>query len=355
MRKGKSLSTSVTAEASQQPSNEQPNPQSSREMQRRSFLKGLGVAGAALSAAPLLRVSAIAEDHGSISKGDAALLRFVAAAEIIESDIWLQYNELAGVQDGEVSKIAAKLIPGYPSYVTGGNPDYTADVKQLDGDMDQYISDNTEDELSHEVFLNAYLASKGAETLNLDTFRTLPSSQATGAKQIGRLTNLTQLTVDTSFCTRYRSRTNPDFGANFPQAIQRCVDLPAIPRDNSDFANADSRAGGRQHRCLPLRFHRAGRQQPVFGDGAEGTRRGSSAHRAQHRRRRSRSLPRVGRLCRKRCAGSRSLPFTDPTNGLTFPDFNATGRSGAADQPHLPGAVRIHQPPLAALRGHSSD
>ena len=98
------------------------NPQPSSEIQRRSFIKGLGVAGAALSAAPLLRVSATADDHGSISKGDAAILRFVAAAEIIESDIWLQYNELAGVQNGEVSKLASKLIPGYPSQVTGGNP-----------------------------------------------------------------------------------------------------------------------------------------------------------------------------------------------------------------------------------------
>jgi TAT (twin-arginine translocation) pathway signal sequence len=242
MSKGKSLFTSVTAEPSAQSSNEQPNPQPSREIQRRSFLKGMGVAGAALTAAPLLRVSASAEDHGSLSKGDAAILRFVAAAEIIESDIWLQYNELAGVQDGEVSKLASKLIPGYPSHVTGGNPDYTADVKNLDSDMDQYISDNTEDELSHEVFLNAYLATKGADTVNLDFFRTLPASQASGSnKTFGRLTNLTQLTVHTDWWTRYRSRRgNPDLGDTFPNAIPTLAvgQHTAIPRTDADVADS---------------------------------------------------------------------------------------------------------------------
>jgi hypothetical protein len=232
--------TPDTAQSSSQETNSQP----SSNIQRRSFLKGLGVAGAALSAAPLLRVGAAAEQGGgSISKGDAAILRFVAAAEIIESDIWLQYNELAGIQDGEVSKLAAKLIPGYPSQVTGGNTDYTNDVKQLDGDMDQYISDNTEDELSHEVFLNAYLASKGAATISLDAFRTLPASQATGSnKTFGRITNLTQLTVHTDWWTRYRSRNaNPDFGDTFRNAIPTLAvgQHAAIPRTDADVSNSD--------------------------------------------------------------------------------------------------------------------
>ena len=139
------------------------------------------------------------EGSGSLTKGDAAILRFLAAAEILESDLWLQYQELGGVQDKEVSLLASKLIPGYPSQPTGGNPVYTQDLLPLDGDMSQYIHDNTEDELTHEVFINAYLASKGADTVNLDKFRTLPSSQATGSnKTFGRLTNLTQLTVDIS-------------------------------------------------------------------------------------------------------------------------------------------------------------
>ena len=106
---------------------------------------------------------------------------------------------------------ASQLIPGYPAQPTGGNPLYTAAVSQLDSDMAQYIHDNTEDELSHETFINAYLASKGAETVSLDQFRTLPSGKATGANLFGRLTKLTQLSVDTSWWTRYRSRTQNSF------------------------------------------------------------------------------------------------------------------------------------------------
>src|SRR5438270_149410 len=214
---------------------------------RRSFLKNTMVAGASTAGAALLNkaVPAFAEDEksGSLSKGDAAILRFVAAAEIIESDIWLQYNELAGKQDGEVARLASKLIPGYPSQVTGGNTAYTKAVLQLDGDVNQCISDDTEDELSHEVFLNAYLASKGADTVNLDAFRTLPSSQATGSNQnLGRLTNLTQLTIHTDFWTRYRSRRgNPDLGDKFRNAIPTLAigKHTAIPRTDADTAKAN--------------------------------------------------------------------------------------------------------------------
>ena len=218
---------------------------------RRSFLKNTMVAGAAATAGAALLskgVPAFAEEkRGSLSKGDAAILRFVAAAEIIESDIWLQYNELAGKQDGEVSKLASKLIPGYPSQPTGGNTAYSNAILQLDGDMDRYISDNTEDELSHEVFLNAYLASKGADTVNLDAFRTLASSGASGSnKTFGRLTNLTQLTIHTDFWTRYRSRRgNPDLGDKFRNAIPTLAvgKHTAIPRTDADTANANFKIG----------------------------------------------------------------------------------------------------------------
>jgi hypothetical protein len=185
---------------------------------------------------------AFAEDTGeAITKGDAAILRFLAAAEIIESDLWLQYQELGGVQDDEVAKLASKLIPGYPAKATGGNALYMQDLIPLDSDMSQYIHDNTEDELTHEVFINEYLASKGAEKVSLDQFRTLPSSKATGANQFGRLTNLMQLTVDTSFWTRYRSRNkNPDFGDTFRPAIPTLAvgKHPAIPRTDTDANDA---------------------------------------------------------------------------------------------------------------------
>jgi hypothetical protein len=193
-------------------------------VQRRSFLKGLSVAGAALSAGALLPSEARASSGDIITVGDVAILRFLAAAEIIETDLWQQYNEFGGIQDSEV--------PG-----GSGSKLYTVALQQLDGDMPQYIHDNTEDELTHEVFINAYLVSKGAEPVNLDPFRTLPSSKATGAQQIGRLTNLMQLTVDTSWWTRYRSRTqNPDFGDTFPPAVPSLASnqFPAIPRTDDD-------------------------------------------------------------------------------------------------------------------------
>jgi len=204
---------------------------------RRSFLKkGVLATGAAtVVGAGLLenRLSAVGkgreEKSGRLTPGDAAILRFLAAAEILETDLWQQYNELGGIQDSEV--------PGGT-----GSPLYTAALKVLDGDMDQYIHDNTEDELTHEVFINAYLVSKGADTVDLDRFRTLPSSKATGAQNIGRLTNLMQLTVDTSWWTRYRSRTkNPDFGDTFPQAVPSLAvgKHPAIPRNDGDLGPSD--------------------------------------------------------------------------------------------------------------------
>jgi hypothetical protein len=201
-----------------------------RGFDRRSLLKGLGVVGVAVSAGSLLTPEADAEPgNGGISHGDAAILRFLAAAEILETDLWQQYNELAGIQDSEV--------PG-----GSGSPDYTEALAQLDEDMNQYIHDNTEDELTHELFINAYLVSKGADPVNLDQFRTLPSSKATGAQQIGRLTNLMQLSVDTTWFTRYRSRTgNPDLGDTFPQAIPTLVvgQHPAIPRTDDDLTDSN--------------------------------------------------------------------------------------------------------------------
>jgi hypothetical protein len=184
-----------------------------RVVGRRSFLKGVGVAGAtALPGSALFASEAMARTR-SLPKGDVAILRFLAAAELIEFDLWEQYNELGGQN--------------------GGNPAYMAALSNLDSDMPQYIADNTDDERSHAAFLNAYLRSKGAEPVNLDEFRTLPSSKATGAKQKGRLTNLQSLNVDTSWYVRYRSTKNPDLGAAFPQAVNIHRE-PAIPLDDTD-------------------------------------------------------------------------------------------------------------------------
>lgn len=198
---------------------------------RRSFLrKGIAV-GAGTAAVGLLPGQAKPHSSRGLPPGDAAILRFLAALEILETDLWQQYNELAGVQDAEV--------PGGT-----GNPAFTDAIKVLDGDMDVYIHDNTENEMTHEVFLNAYLTAHGAAPANLDLFRTLPSSQATGAQQIGRLTNLMQLTIDTSWWTRYRDPNhNPDLDGNsvFPPVIPGLLagQFPAIPRTDADLSDAD--------------------------------------------------------------------------------------------------------------------
>jgi hypothetical protein len=210
---------------------------------RRSFLKNTVVAGAAVTAgaAMLENVPSVLADssNGPLTRGDAAILRWLAAAEIIETDLWLQYTELAGIQDNEVSTIASQQIHGYPATPTGGNAPYTNAVSQLDGDMSQYISDNTEDELTHETFINAFLVSEGALPVSLEQFRKLESSsKATGANQVTRLTDLRKLKVDTTWWTRYRSRTgNPDLGDKFAPAVPSLImgTHPGIPRTNDDL------------------------------------------------------------------------------------------------------------------------
>jgi len=201
---------------------------------RRSFInKGLA-AGAGAAAMGLMVNNANADkgsdmgpEKGKLTPGDADILRFLAAAEILETDAWQQYNELGGIQDSEV--------PG-----GSGSPAYAAALAVLDSDMSQYIHDNTEDEFTHFTFLNAYLVSKGAKPVNLDQFRTLPGSTATGSSGKPRLTNLMQLTLDTSWWTRYRSRANnPDLDPNFtfPQAVPTLFtgEHTAIPRTDNDL------------------------------------------------------------------------------------------------------------------------
>jgi hypothetical protein len=198
---------------------------------RRSFVKnGLTAATIGATGVGLLAngsTALAAEEHsGSLTRGDAALLRFAAAAEIIETDFWMQYNELAGIQDSE-------LPDG------SGNPAFTDALSMLDSDMAQYVHDNTDDENTHQNFLNAYLASKGADIVDLEPFRTLPGSTATGSSKKLRITNLMQLTLDTSWWTRYRDGThNPDLDPDFtfPQAIPDLAvgEHTAIPRTDDD-------------------------------------------------------------------------------------------------------------------------
>jgi hypothetical protein len=284
--------------------------QSAHLSSRRSFLlKGAALGAGTIGAGRLLTEASPAYARGGLTKGDAAILRFLAAAELIEADLWQQYNELAGIQDSE--------IPG-----GSGNPDYTEAVKVLDEDMDQYIHDNTDDEISHAAFINGYLEAHGEPPVNLDNFRTLPSSQATGAQQIGRLTNLTQLTIDTSFWTRYRSDSqNPDFGDTLPQAIPDLAtgQHPAIPRTDADLAPADH---------LQAIANTAGFHFCFIEQGGTSLY-PSLAQRVTHTEV-LRILLSIGptetmHFQTWQDKAGNAPPLTDPTTGLTFPDLNADG------------------------------
>jgi Ferritin-like domain len=194
---------------------------------RRSFLKnGMIAVGAVTASTGLLTggMSAFGEGETArgedLSKGDAAILQLLLAAEIIETDLWQQYKELGGVE-------ATNSV----------SQPYINALQQLDGDMPQYISDNTDDEISHVAFLTAYLKSKGQKPIDLGKFSNLAPSTVPGVPQTGRLTNLKQLSVDTTWWTRYRSKENPDLGAKFPQAIPSLAigQHPAIPVSQNDL------------------------------------------------------------------------------------------------------------------------
>jgi hypothetical protein len=215
---------------------------------RRSFLKrGAATAGAITVGASLFgkptRAFADEEEHsGSLDMGDAAILRFLQALETIEADLWRQYAELGGA--GPAQKGVSPIDLPFPN----GLADlYIAGLQQLDADMPQYISDNTDDEFSHEAFLKNYLISKGADVVDLSKFAHLPPSEVSGVPGDGRLTNLTQLTVDTSWWTRYRSDSkNPDLGDTFVNAIPTLAkgQHTAIPRTNADLVADNSKPGG---------------------------------------------------------------------------------------------------------------
>lgn len=219
----------------------------SRSANRRSFLKGGTVAaGAATLGAALLPDRLVAFDDGDsapVTRGDIAILTFLSALEQVEADLWLQYAELGGVTPavpggeglaGNDLKFNGKLVN------TGVATNYVLALQVLDTDMPQYITDNTDDEISHHRFLNNYLASKGARTIDLsEEFAILAPSQVSGVPQNLRLTNLKQLTVDTTFWQRYRSSTlNPDLGDKFENAVPDLAkgQHPAIPLGSADLA-----------------------------------------------------------------------------------------------------------------------
>jgi hypothetical protein len=269
----------------------------SRPVDRRSFLKGSLLAGSAavgaglLTSGTLASAQAITKDPGPLSSGDVAILRFLAAAELIEADLWTQYAELGG--------IGANLPVEVDPNQTMNN--YQVALSNLDGDGPQYITSNWKDELTHATFLNAYLESRGAEPVNFDEFETLPGSTATGSTGIGRLTNLMNLNVDTSWYVRYRSATNPDLGATFPQAIT-LNGVTAIPRTDADFerqippelSRQRANSGDRECSWLSLRIHRARRFESLRSPESKSDGSGSASDHSWHRWGRGRSLSGMG-------------------------------------------------------------
>ena len=295
------------------------NSNTRRSVDRRSFMRsGLLAGGAATVGVGLLSnaTSASAQERGSrgrLNPGDAAILRFLAAAELIEADLWTQYAELGGILDDQPIEVNPNPSPAL-------NP-YQVALSNLDGDGPQYISSNTLDEVSHASFLNAYLESRGAEPVDFDEFRTLNGSTATGSSGIGRLTNLMHLNVDTSWFVRYRSASNPDFGVTYPQAIT-LKNVAAIPTSDADLNNPNP--NHMQAVANTAGFH--------FGYIEQG---GSSLYAAM-----SQKVTDPEVLAITLGIGGDEVahflewvdfagngvqqpvaPFTDPLSGLTFPDF----------------------------------
>jgi hypothetical protein len=303
------------------------------EINRRSFVKnGLSAAGVATAGvaflangSPLWAENEPMERSGRLTRGDAALLRFAAAAEILETDFWVQYNELCGIPDSEV--------PG-----GSGNSAFTAALSVLDADMAVYVHDNTDDEFTHQNFLNAYLASKGADTVSLEPFRTLSGSMATGSSGKLRLTNLMELTLDTSWWTRYRSSThNPDLDPNFtfPQAIPTLAvgKHTAIPRTDADTMDPN---------FLQAIANTAGFHFPTIEQG------GNSLYPAMAQRASSvevlRILISIGptetmhfQTWADKAGNAPPLTAVDPMTGVsvTFPDLNSSPFGGEDFQTNL--------------------
>ena len=295
-----------------------------RVVGRRSFLRQAGLASAAaVPVSAIATSSAVAARTAKPTAGDFAILRFLAAAELIESDLWEQYRAFGGVN--------------------GANPPYIAALSNLDSDMPQYIADNTDDEQSHAAFINAYLKSKGQEPVSLDQFRTLLPSKATGGGSAKRLTNLMALNVDTSFYLRYRATTNPDFGTKFGQAVH-IKDQSAIPISDTDTplsTSAPIPPVTTAERRIQAIANTAGFHFAMIEQG------GSSLYTTMALKVTSLEVLRIVvaiggvetnhfSLWHDKCGNAVSQPLagvTDPETGTFFPDLNASG--GEATQTNL--------------------
>lgn len=174
-------------------------------LRRGAAVSGLAAAGMMAAPEALIHKALAAGNLDTPTAGDIAILKFLAAAELVEDDLWQQYTELAT-----------------------NNAGFMGALRRIDQSLPRYVNDDRDDERSHAQLINAYLTFFGETPVNLDAFRVLPSVAVPGAQQIGRLTNLTNLTVDTSWYNRYRGEGNPDLGDAFPQIVS-IVNKPTVP------------------------------------------------------------------------------------------------------------------------------
>jgi hypothetical protein len=275
---------------------------------RRSFLKtGLAAAGA-VGTGLLARGTTAYAAPLALTAGDTAILQFLAAGEALEADFYEQYNELGGIQDSEEP-------------AGSGNKFFTEKLKRIDPNIPQYIHDIADDESSHQNFINAYLVSRGAAAIDLEPYRTLKGSTATGSSGKLRLTNLMQITVDSSWWTRYRSSTsNPDLPpAMFEQAVPDLHNgqFPAIPRTDDDL---------HPDKHIQAIANTAVFQIPTVEQGG-GSLRAALAQKATDvevlRLLVSMGPIEIMHFQTFSDKAGNTPPLTDPTNGLTFPDLNS--------------------------------
>ena len=176
---------------------------------RRNFLKGgLAIAGAATFGSALFSSPTMAQSTESsemIPPGDIAIFKFLAAVELVESDLWTQYSLLAE-----------------------NNPGFHRALTNIDASLVRYNQDIRRDETSHALFINAALKGLGETPTDLDQFRTLRMPRVQGSNDAGYLTDLTDLHVDTSWYTKLRSHANPDFGSK-PVQLVELNGVPGIP------------------------------------------------------------------------------------------------------------------------------
>jgi len=302
---------------------------------RRAFLRQAGLASAvAVPAAAVAASPAAAKSRHRAddpTEGDFAILRFLCAAEIIESDLWDQYAGFGGQASAERPN-------------DGQNGFYVSALQNLDSDMPQYISDNTDDEESHQAFINAYLRSKGQREVSLEPFRRLAPSPATGGGTRKRLTNLKRLNVDTSWYLRYRAETNPDFGATFGQAVT-IRNQPVIPVSDKETPPGDTAPvpvpGDATHQRMQAIANSAGFHFAMIEQG------GSSLYTALALKVTSVEVLRIVvaiggvetnhfSLWHDKAGNAVNDPLagvTDPMTGVTFPNLNNSG--GEATQTNL--------------------